>query len=487
MGTQIAIFAVYFGVIFLIGWWSMRATRNEQDYWIAGGRLGWVVGGATLAATHVSAGTFMGTVGVMYTAGWSFAWVVLSLPLGYWFMAAVLAPRFTRVRELTLPAFIETRYYSRTVRALAAAIILIAYVVYIQAQIVAGGLIANVTFGLPRAWGMVGFTVILLLYTTLGGMIAVVWTDFFQLAVMAAGVLAALPLALRQVGGLHALLRLVQDVNPGTFTWHTMPPALLLTMALAFMLGSVAGPEKLTRLYMMKDMRTVRRGVLFNIIAITGINLCVFLLALVAVVLFPALPTGDLAMPMITNAVLPPLMGGIMLAAIAAAMMSTVSSLLIVAGSALSKDIWQTLIDPQLPARRRLWIDRAGTALVGTLPVILVLCGVGQSTLVQFIVLLFTSLMASSFFIPVVLGVLWRRATREGAATAMISGVTVTFLWKLLGPRSIDPVLPGFLASAALMIGVSLLTPPPPAAAIAPYFPGVDSAREPASPALAPP
>ena len=86
-------------------------------------------------------------------------------------------------------------------------------------------------------------------------------------------------------------------------------------------------------------------------------------------------------------------------------------------------------------------------------------------------VLLFTALMASSFFIPVLLGIYWWRATREGAAAAMAGGVTITFLWEFFGSEAIDPVLPGFLASAFLMIVVSLVTPPPPQSAIAPYFP----------------
>ncbi len=471
MTTRLVTFVGYFVIVFAIGWLSLRATRNESDYWIAGGKLGWLVGGATLAATHVSAGTFIGTIGVMYTAGWSFGWVVLSIPLAYWFMAAVLAPRFTRVRELTLPSFMETRYYSRSVRALSAVIILIATVVYVQAQIVAGGLVANVAFGVPVAWGMAGFTAILLAYTVVGGMIAVVYTDFFQLAVMTLGVLAAVPLALQQVGGLDALFGHVQAVNPGVFRFGGgLPPSLLFTMGLAFMLGSVATPEKLTRLYAMKDMPTIRRGILLAIVAATGINLLVFVLALVAITLFPALPTGDLAMPMIAEAVLPTIVGTLVLAAITAAMMSTVDSLLIVAGSALSFDIYRTLIDPHASARRRLWIDRLGVVLVGCVPLILLLTGIGRGELVQFIVLLFTALMASSFFGPVVLGVYWKRATREGAASAMVGGVTATFLWKLYGPASIDPVLPGFVISMALLVGVSLLTPAPPPGALEPYF-----------------
>lgn len=470
MTAQMLVFAAYFTVVFAIGWYSLRATRDEEDYWIAGGELGWFAGGATLAATHTSAGTFVGTIGVMYTAGWSFGWVLLSIPLAYWFVAAVLAPRFTKVRELTLPAFIETRYYSKRVRGLAASIVLVATVVYIQAQIVAGGLIANTVFGIPVTYGMVAFTAILLLYTVVGGMIAVVYTDAFQLVVMCLGALFALPLAIRQVDGLEGLFTLVQSAHPQVFSWSTMPATLLFTMGLSFFLGSIATPEKLVRLYAMKDMPTIRRGVLFAISMILLLNLVVFVLALAAIVLFPELPTGDLAMPLVATAVLPATLGAVMLAAITAAMMSTVDSLLIVAGSALSVDIYQNLVNPHVAPGRRLWLDRAGIVIVGTVPVVLLLSGIGEGELVQFIVLLFTALMAAAFALPVVGGVLWRRATREGAATSMVGGVTATFLWEIYGSQSIEPVLPGFLVSAILFVGVSLLTQAPPDRALSPYF-----------------
>lgn len=470
MSPRTWIFLAYFGVVFAIGWYSLRATRDEKDYWIAGGDLGWFVGGASMAATHTSAGTFVGTIGVMYTAGWSFGWVLLSIPLSYWFMVAVLAPRFTRQRELTIPAFIERRYYGKGIRGLAAAIILVATIVYIQAQIVAAGLIASTVFGIPTTWGMLGFTAILLLYTATGGMLAVVYTDAFQLVVMALAAVFAVPLALRQVGGFGELFPLVQSAHPLVFTWETMPATLLLTMGLSFFLGGIAAPEKLIRLYAMRDMATIRRGTLFTIVTVLSLNLLVFVLALTAIVLFPNLPTGDLAMPMVASAVLPTTLGAIMLAAITAAMMSTVDSMLMVAGSALSVDIYQNLLRPDVSPRRRLVVDRLGIIVVGTVPVLLLLAGVGEGELVQFIVLLFTALMAAAFVMPVVGGVLWRRATKEGAAAAMIGGVTATFLWEALGPESVEPVLAGFLASATLFVAVSLATPRPPAAAVAPYF-----------------
>ena len=84
--------ALYFAVLFAVSYISLRRTHDERDYWIAGGKVGWLAGGATLAATHASAGTFVGTIGVMHTVGWSFGWLVLSIPIAYWFVAAVRLP-----------------------------------------------------------------------------------------------------------------------------------------------------------------------------------------------------------------------------------------------------------------------------------------------------------------------------------------------------------------------------------------------------------
>lgn len=470
MNVQLLVFGLYFALVFLIGWLSLKQTEDESDYWIAGGKLGWLLGGATLAATHTSAGTFIGTIGVIHGVGWSFGWLILSIPIAYFIMASVLAPRFTRARKLTLPHFIEARYDSKAARGVGAVIILIAATVYIQAQIVAGGLIANIVFGMTPTQGMVLFTVILLAYTVVGGMIAVVYTDFLQLVIMMLGVLVAVPLAIRHMDGFPNLLAYAEAMNPLTFTWEGLPGTLLFTMGLAFLLGGVATPEKLVRLYAMKDMRTIRRGVLFTILIVTFVNLMVATLALGSIVLFPKLPTGDLAMPIIARAVLPTFIGALMLAAITSAMMSTVDSLLIVAGSALSEDIYQNLVHPEATHGRRLAVARIGILVVGTVPLVMTLSGVSQGELVQFIVLLFTALMASSFFIPVVGGVLWRRANKHGAITGMVGGLATAILWKLYGPASVDPVVPGFLVSGLLWSGVSWVTPPPAAEAVAIYF-----------------
>jgi Na+/proline symporter len=134
-------------------------------------------------------------------------------------------------------------------------------------------------------------------------------------------------------------------------------------------------------------------------------------------------------------------------------------------------------VNPGVTPARRLWIDRIGILVVGSVPVVLLLSGVGEGELVQFIVLLFTALMASAFVMPVVGGVLWRRATRQGAAAAMVGGVAATFGWEAFGDPAIEPVLAGFLVSAALFIGVTLATSPPPPAALAPFFDELGATR----------
>ncbi len=467
---QLVIFVLYFLVIFAIGWYSLRRTKDESDYWIAGGKLGWLVGGSTMAATHTSAGTFIGTIGVIYTVGWSFGWVVLSIPLAYWFMVAFLAPRFTKVKQLTLPAFIEARYESKTARAVAASIILIATVVYIQAQIIAGGLVANIVFGIPAMTGMVVFTIILLIYTVVGGMIAVVYTDFLQLIIMFIGAVISVPLAIRHFDSLGNLLHYVEAIKPTTFTWDGMPATLLFTLGLAFFLGSVSTPEKVTRLYAMRNMKTIRRAILLTILVVTIINLLVFILGLSGMVLFPTLPSGDLAMPIIAKAVLPTFIGTLMLAAITSAMMSTVDSLLLVAGSALSEDIYSSLIKPRASKKERLKVARLGIFIVGVIPLILIISGIGEGELIQFIVVLFSALMASGFFVPVVIGVWWRGASKQGAIAAMIGGVSSAMLWKALGPSSIDPVLPGFGVALILFFVISVLTKRPSDEALSRYF-----------------
>lgn len=467
---QVAILAIYFVVVMAIGYVAMRQTKTEADYFVAGGRLGWGLGGASIAANQMSSGLFIGTVGIMYTVGWSFGWVALVFPLAYWFMVSVIAPRFNRNRQLTLADFLAGRYYSQSIRLVAAAIILIAFIVYIQAQLVAGGLVASTVFGVSLTTGMIIMAVVQILYTLIGGMLADTYTDFIQMMMMLLGALVGVPVVLHNVGGVDNLFTYVAAANPIALTWKGMPPALLFTLGLAFFLGAIARPEQLVRFYAMRDMPTIRKAIAFVIALVGAAHGLVFLIAMGARVLFPALPKADQAMPLFVSTAMPVVMGALLMAAITAAMMSTLDSLLLVAGSALSHDIYG-ILRPRASEREKLWVGRIGTVVVGVASLGLLVAGIGGGQIVQLIVALFSALIGSAFCVPVVGGVIWRRATREGALAAMIGGLAAAIGWRLFGNTQLfDPVMPGFLVSLVLMVVVSYLTPPPPAEAVEPYF-----------------
>ncbi|HHV79427.1 MAG TPA: sodium/solute symporter [Firmicutes bacterium] len=467
---QVVIFIAYFAIVAIIGYIGMRQTKTEQDYFVAGGRLGWALGGASLASNQMSAGLYIGTIGMMYSVGWSFAWVVFVFPVAYWVMVALIAPRFTRQKKITVPDFIAARYYSQPARVIAALVILVAFIVYIQAQLVAGGTVANIVFGVPLREGMIIMAIVQLVYTVIGGVLADVYTDFVQMMIMLLGAAVAVPMALTHLGGLSNLFALVQTANPVALTWKSMPPSLIFTMSLAFFLGNIARPEQLVRFWAMKNMREIRKSIAFVILLVGLAHTLVFILSFAARALFPAIGKGDLAMPMLSQQAMPLVTGTLLLAAVTAAMMSTVDSLLVTAGSALSHDIFGTLW-PKADETQKLWVGRIGTVIVGVVPLILLIMGIGGGQVVQLIVALFSAIIGAAFCVPVLAGVLWKRATREGAVASMIGGLVATFAWKLFGNTSlIDPVVPGFLVSLILMVVVSFLTPAPPKEAIEPYF-----------------
>ena len=268
----------------------------------------------------------------------------------------------------------------------------------------------------------------------------------------------------------------MEALRPEAFEFGSLPGVLLFTMGISFLLGGVATPEKLVRLYAIRDQHEIRRGLFLAMIVATGVNLLVFLIALGAMGLFPILPSGDLAMPLIASYALPPVLGTVLLAAVVSAIMSTVDSLLLVAGSALSHDLLGVL-RPGASPRSRMLAARLGILIVGIAPLVLILSGVGEGELVQFIVLLFTAIMASAFFVPVVLGVFWRGLTREGALAAMVGGVAAVFVWQSgvlpwpgWGPEFIHSAAPGVLVSLVLGVVVSRFSAPPPESALCPYF-----------------
>jgi Na+/proline symporter len=298
-------------------------------------------------------------------------------------------------------------------------------------------------------------------------------TDFLQQVVMAIGVVVGLPLLVSYAGGFETIRAVLADVGPNYLGWH-FGAQDLLGFALAFGLTFVSAPYVITRYYAVPDDRTARQAVavalFFNILTASAVAV----IGLSMKVLYPQLAVPDAASTVYASQVLPPLIGAFFIAAILAAIMSTVDSVLLVTGTAVSHDIYYRLLNPAATERQRMLVNRIATAVTGALPILLTL---QQLAIVQFIVNAFASLIASGVAIPVVVGLYWKRASTAGAIASMSIGFGVALLLFILGQPPLplvgrlNPVIPGVLASLLSMYLASILTRPVPKRNLAPFFP----------------
>jgi Na+/proline symporter len=188
--------------------------------------------------------------------------------------------------------------------------------------------------------------------------------------------------------------------------------------------------------------------------------------------LFPYLPSADQASSIMASTVMPPLLGSLFLVAMLSAIMSTVNSILLVTGGAFAHDLYKRLVDPAASERRLVWVNRLSIVALGILPFWFATQKLGD---VQAIVVEQAKFIASFFFVPVVLGLNWRRGTKEGAIWSMVIGFLACLAWTFTLQRSfashgIDSVEVGVLASAVTFVLVSRATPPTPARNLAIFF-----------------
>ncbi|MFC4003784.1 sodium:solute symporter [Prauserella oleivorans] len=457
-------------VLVLEGWRSYRVNSSEEDYFVAGRRVGAWAGGASIAATQMSAGTFVGTVGIHYLTGAAFMWGWLGIWVAFLIAAYVIAPRLRRYAHernaLTFPDFIADRFGGKVPRAVISVLLVLSYLVFMSAQYQAGGVILETAFGIPFFWGAVILMVLVVGYTVIGGMTAVIRTDFLQQIMMALGVVIGLPLLISHAGGLSSLSQSLPEIAPDFIGWG-FGWAEISGFWLGFGFAALCAPYLLLRFYAMPDDRTCRRasGVALFFVLLTGI--CIGVAGMVMRVLYPNLSIPDAASTLLASEVLPPIVGAMLLTAIVMAVLSTVDSVLLVAGPAISHDIYAALIRPGASERTRSRLNRWATLVIGTLPVLLTL---QELDIVQFVVLSYAALLGSTVTAPVLLGLYWRRATRVGAVCAMVAGFGVCLLWYALDAPVVEPVVPGVLAGFAGMVIGSLLSKPMPPEDIRVFF-----------------
>lgn len=488
------IVVIYFAVMMGLGIWFNRRQSTRTDYFLARGKLGPGPIGFSYSATQMSGSSYMGAIGTERLYGYNFSPAGVSSAAAPWFTYVLVGDRLrrvaSRIRCNTLVDVFDARYYGAAGR-WAALIMLMAFVPLTAAQLKAAANTFEVLLGIPYLLALGVFGMIVILYTVIGGMQAVAWTDLIQGSIMIVGFAVLAPTAVLAAGGLSEMHRQYGELNPGSIGLvGTMPALWVVSSFLVWGFFQIGGaPASVTRFLIPEDDRTLKKAMVFSITFSSFIYVCATLIAIASGVLLPSLARSDLTLPTLIGTLLPPVFGGVVIAAVLGATMSTIDSILLLAGSLVVENLWLPRRDRQTDDATAVRVARLATFTIGALALVM---AIDPPAAIFWIVTMAFTLMASGFTFPLLLGLWWPRATREGALAGMLGGVSAGVLWYLAGylvHGSLDrfvwgiwPALVGPMVSLVLMVVVSWMTPAPPDHVVELFFGGASSTESAGNP-----
>jgi len=440
-------------------WCSRKRIAGVTDFLLAGRRLGVVMGAGALAATHFGGGAVLGGAEYGYTHGVSGAWYGISTGVGLLALGLVTAVKFRRLALFTVPDYLETRYGGKAVRLLGAVLSLAALVGILAAQVSAAG----------RAFGMLGVTgtlapvvavSVFIAYTALGGLWAATISDVVQLAIGAVGLaVAAIVVSVRvsAMGGFESLLA-AGGVPDSYFRPFGDGASFVLWLLVPTVMYTLIGQDFYQRLFATKNASVARTAALAGGVFLVLISVLPAIVGMGARALSADVAQPGDAMPWVLRELMHPVVGGLVLAAILAAVMSTADSLLTSATSHVVKDIWvETLRGGQAADEKEmLTVSRFVTVGVGA---VALLIGLSLPGIVRTLIYSYT-MYTAGVLVPVLGGVLWKRATRAGALAAIVAGSAVALVGLTTGLEiaGIPTEIYAAATSAVVFVVVSLST-----------------------------
>jgi sodium/proline symporter len=467
-------FAAYLLLMVAIGFWAWRRTKTFDDYILGGRSLGGYVTALSAGASDMSGWLLMGLPGAMYLGGLSEAWIALGLIAGAYvnwkFVAGPLRVYTERNdNALTLPDYFTNRFHDhgRALRVLSALVILVFFAVYCASGVVAGARLFESVFGMPYAEAIWWGAAVTILYTLVGGFLAVSWTDTAQGTLMLFALLLTPILLLTTTGGLDDTLTAIRASDPVRLDWFRGGELGVVGIAslLGWGLGYFGQPHILARFMAADSIATIpharRIGMTWMILCLAG-SLTVGFMAIGYFADNPALAGPVEANPervfiAVVELLFNPWVAGVVLSAILAAVMSTLSSQLLVCSSVLSEDFYRGFLRPAAGQRELVWIGRASVLLVSL--VALWLARDPDSRVLGLVAYAWAGFGAA--FGPVVLlSLFWQRMTRNGALAGMVVGALTVILWKQTG-SALYELVPGFIAATLAIVAVSRMGRPP--------------------------
>ncbi|MBY6195810.1 sodium/proline symporter PutP [Vibrio hangzhouensis] len=464
-------FIAYLAMMLAIGVIAYKRTANSSDYFLGGRSLGPWPAALSAGASDMSGWLLLGLPGYAYAAGIEAFWLAGGLLVGTWLNWLICAKRLRTYSittdALTLPEYLSRRFNdnSKVIQVVSAFFILLFFLFYTSSGLVAGGKLFETVFGLDYTIAVIIGTVCVVSYTLFGGFLAVSWTDLVQGLLMAAALMIVPVIGMQ--GGLGQLTADLEAINPELLTlWNDAKgqplSAIAIISLVAWGLGYFGQPHILARFKASrsnKDLTTARRIA----VAWSGLSMIGALLVGVVGLVYitntggDVLADGEKIFMLLVNALFHPVIAGILLAAILAAIMSTADSQLLVSSSALAEDFYKQIINKDATSEQVVMVGRVGVILLSVIA--LVLAMTPDSSVLGLVSYAWAG-FGAAFGPAILLSLYWAGMNRNGAIAGIIVGGVTIVVWKQLsgGIFDIYEIVPGFILSWISIMVVSSMT-----------------------------
>ena len=469
-----------------IGLYSWRATANDVSGYMLGGRqLGPAVTALSAGASDMSGWMLLGLPGAMFVAGLSSGWIAVGLLIGALLNWIYVAPRLRTFTEraddaITIPDYFEKRFRdnSRSLRVISAIVIILFFTLYTASGVVAGGKLFESAFGADYGLGLWITAGVVVAYTLFGGFMAVSITDFVQGCIMFVALVLVPIVAFTSLGPLGFSAE-IDAIDPSL-----MDPLgggiglVAIISAASWGLGYFGQPHIIVRFMAIRSVKDVptARNIGMSWMFVTIIGACATGLIGLAYARENGIAVDDpeTIFIILSQILFHPLVGGFLLAAILAAIMSTISSQLLVASSSLTEDMYALFFRREASDTELVLVGRVAVLLVALVAILL---AYDRSSNVLTLVSNAWAGFGAAFGPLVLLSLWWKRMTRTGALAGMVTGALVVLLW-VYGGFTVDgqplsavmyEIVPGFVLSTIAILAVSLATQPPAPAVIATF------------------
>ena len=467
-------FVIYIVGMLLIGWLGYRATNDLSDYILGGRRLGPFVVALAAGASDMSGWLLMGLPGAVYDNGISASWIAIGLTLGAYLNWRFVAARLRVYTEksgnaLTLPDFFSNRFEDKAnvLRIVSAVVILVFFTLYCASGVVAGARLFESMFGMSYTTAMFVGAFCTIAYVFIGGFLAVSWTDTIQASLMFTALVLTPLVVIMGAGGFADANAAVIAINPlHADLWQGASFVGVISL-LAWGLGYFGQPHILVRFMAAESVKTIpnarRIGMTWMILCLAG----AVAVGYFGIAYFSANPgqaagvneNSERVFIELSMLLFNPWIAGILLAAILAAVMSTLSAQLLVCSSSLTQDIYKTFIKRDATDAQLVWFGRAMVLLVAIVAIILAW---NPNSRVLSMVSYAWAGFGAAFGPVILLSLLWRRMTRNGALAGMVVGAVVVLIWNHYAWLGLYEIIPGFILGTLAIIVVSLMGKEPP-------------------------